>query len=122
MAKKTKKRKSYFNRKKSRRRSGKRFSILTGIGMVAGVTASLSDRASILESVMHSIKGEWGWDETGRNLIAQTIGYDTVDKKWRLPTFTAMIIGSTIASKIAGGFVKPSTFDAIPFFGKKIKL
>jgi len=90
--------------------------------MIAGVTTSLSDRASILESVMHGIKGEWGWDETGRNLISQTIGYDMVDKKWRLPTFTTMLIAGSLASKVAGRFVKPSTFDAIPLVGKKIKL
>jgi hypothetical protein len=105
-----------------RRHKPKRLSIMTMLGMGTGIVASFSDRASIFESVQHGIKGEWGWNIVARDVFVQTTGYDIYDHKWYIPTFTAALVGGVMASKILNKFVPASTFDAIPFIGKKIKL
>ena len=123
------KRRSYPRRflRRFRRRTPKRFSILTGVGIAAGTMTSLNDRYSIYQSVTEKIPAIMaGNKQAGADLAAdlmtQTIGYDPRDKVFKLPTFTALMLGGAIASKLFGKFVKPGTFDSIPMIGKKLKL
>lgn len=92
--------------------------------MIAGATTSLSGRTPIIGAVQRGISGEYDWQTVGADVTRELIGYDSrfAEGKWSLPTFTTMTVLGALGSKIAGKFVKPSTFDAIPYIGKKIKL
>lgn len=108
-----------------RRRRPKRFSILQGVGLVAGVTTTLNDRWSILQSTQNLMATGFspqGFNNWTGDMTTQLIGYDFRDKKWRLPTFTTMVVATALASKLVGKFVKPHYFDSVPVIGKKIKL
>jgi len=108
--------------KVKRRRSKPRLSILTVGGMVGGALGSLSNKTSIAESVMRAVSGQSKWSDVGQVVVRETIGYDIVDKTWQLPTFTTLTLAGAVGSKVANKFVKPSTFNGIPFVGKRIKL
>lgn len=104
-------------------------SLLTLAGMGAGLFGSMNDRASIVNSVKAAMTDpSWGWDNALYDFMVQTIGIDPRDfqngggYRFRLPTFTVSVLAGTVGSKVIGKFVKPSTFDAIPYIGKKIKL
>ena len=125
MAKRKSRGRGYF--KRFRRRLSKRFSILTGVGMAAGVATSLNWRNSIMQSVMEKGPGTLQGNTVDANnlisdIMTQTIGYDPRTKQFLLPTFTVMTVVGSVASKLLGKFVPPSTFNTIPLIGKKLKL
>jgi hypothetical protein len=97
--------------------------MLTVMGMVGGAMVSSSGQDSLYSGILKIKNGQ---DPTGQGfantLVRETIGYDMGQKKWYVPSFTALTIGGAVASKVANRFVKPTTFDAIPWVGKKIKL
>lgn len=106
-----------------RRRTPKRLSILTMLGMGAGACVSFTPNYDgIAQSAWKVIHGEQKPEALAKNIIRETIGYDIEYKKWSLPALTTLTIAGAIGSKVVGKFVKPTTFDAIPYIGKRIKL
>lgn len=126
MAKNTKRRRSFRTRMRAfrRRRTPKRFSILTLAGMGAGAFTTLTpgDNVGIAPQVIGAIQGQKSWEDVPRVLLRETLGYDYLYKTWNIPAFTSFTLLGAAGSKVAGKFVRPSTFDAIPYIGKKIKL
>jgi hypothetical protein len=103
-----------------------RLSILTIGGAAVGAMAQGGDASwtytSMAESLKNGITGKWGWDVVARDCSVAITGYDFMSKRWVLPMFTTGLVAGAVASKIAGHFIKPQTFDAIPIIGRKIKL
>jgi hypothetical protein len=103
-----------------------RLSILTIGGAAIGAMAPGGDASwrytSMFEALKNGITGTWGWDVVARDVGVAVTGYDYMNKRWSIPMFTTGIIAGAVASKIAGHFIKPQTFDAIPIIGHKIKL
>ena len=119
--KKQPRRLSHF-RGRIHRRPKKRLSLLTLSGTIAGATVSLSGKTPILQAVINGVEGKWGWDEVGRNLMRETVGYDPVDKNWSLPALPTLAIAGFAAHKIVGMTGVNKTMRNIPMLGKYIEL
>ena len=84
---------------------------------------TFNDRTALGMSWYNAATGKYDWHNALADTMVQTVGYDPRwGGSWHVPTFTTSLIATSIASKIVGRFVKPSTFDMIPYIGKKIKM
>lgn len=113
-----------MTKKNKKKKPKRKFSILCGLGLAAGVTTSFSrDRTPIAHTIYNGITNPaWGLDNTGADIMLQTLGYDPRGEgSWHIPTFTVALIGSALASRILGKLGVNRVFEGLPWIGKKIK-
>lgn len=115
MAKKAKK---AYRRYFKKRRYGKRkrkLSILTIGGAVGGAMASFSGGDSIVTSATKLFNRQISPQDMGNTVVREIIGYDGYQKRWTIPSFTALLLGGAIASALVSKFGVNRALKDLPY-------